>query len=203
MKALYTRISTSNQNIERQLRKGFDKVFIDICSGSIPFDERPEGIKLKNDPDITSIQIEDVDRLGRKLSDVVNQMEYFTEKGIDLYIERHGLHTMVNGKKNPVAELIVSILGSVYQMESNYRRDRTEQGISIAKAKGKFKGKKRGSTTSIEKTRLRHAKIIPIANSYRENGVSWLGIEKRLKESGFVTANRITLKRLHELKLIN
>ena len=88
-------------------------------------------------------------------------------------------------------------------MESNYRRDRTEQGISIAKAQGKFKGKKRGSTTSIEKTRLRHSKIIPIANSYRANGLSWLGIEKKLKESGFVTANRITLKRLHELKLIN
>lgn len=204
MKVLYTRISTANQNIERQLRKDFDLIFIDVCSGSIPFDERPEGKKLKNTKGIQSVQIENVDRLGRKSMDVMTQIEYFTNLGIDLYIETIGLHTIIDGKRNPVTNLILQVLGAVYEMEMAYRKERTTQGIEIAKAKkDKYKGKKRGAVTSLEKTQKRHAKIIPIANSYRAGGMSWLGIEKKLKESGFMTANRITLKRLHELKLIN
>jgi DNA invertase Pin-like site-specific DNA recombinase len=202
MKAIYLRISTASQNIERQLRKDFEKVFIDVCNGSVPFDERPEALKLKNDSEITSIQIEDIDRLGRNLKDILNQLDYFTEKKINLFIERHGITTLVKGEINPTARILIQVLGIVAELESNNIKDRTRQGVAIAKAKGKYKGKKRGATTSIEKTRLRHAQIIPIVNSYRQNGISWLGIEKKLKESGFVTANRITLKRLHDLKLV-
>lgn len=202
MKAIYLRISTANQSIERQLRKDFEKVFIDVCNGSVPFDERPEAIKMKNDPSITFIQVEDVDRLGRNLKDVLTQLDYFTSKGINLFIERHGITTLVKGEVNSTAKILIQMLGIVAELESNNIKERTRQGVAIAKAKGKYKGKQRGATTSIEKTRSRHAQIIPIVNSYRQNGISWLGIEKRLKESGFSTANRITLKRLHELKLV-
>ena len=202
MKAIYLRISTANQNIERQLRKDFEKVFIDVCNGSVPFDERPEATKLKNDSSITFIQVEDVDRLGRNLKDILTQFEYFNSKQINLYIERYGLSTWTNGAINPIAEILFQILGITAQLESKNIKERTRQGVAIAKAKGKYKGKQRGATTSIEKTRSRHAQIIPIVNSYRQNGISWLGIEKRLKASGFLTANRITLKRLHELKLV-
>lgn len=202
MRAIYLRISTANQNIERQLRKDFEKVFIDVCNGSVPFDERPEAIKMKNDSSITFIQVEDVDRLGRNLKDVLTQLDYFTSKGINLFIERHGITTLVKGEVNSTAKILIQMLGIVAELESNNIKERTRQGVAIAKAKGKYKGKQRGATTSIEKTRSRHAQIIPIVNSYRQNGISWLGIEKRLKESGFSTANRITLKRLHELKLV-
>jgi DNA invertase Pin-like site-specific DNA recombinase len=202
MKAIYLRISTANQNIERQLRKDFEKVFIDVCNGSVPFDERPEATRLKNDPSITFIQVEDVDRLGRNLKDVLTQLDYFTSKKINLFIERHGITTLVKGEVNSTAKILIQMLGIVAELESNNIKERTRQGVAIAKAKGKYKGKQRGATTSIEKTRSRHAQIIPIVNSYRQNGISWLGIEKRLKASGFLTANRITLKRLHELKLV-
>jgi DNA invertase Pin-like site-specific DNA recombinase len=202
MKAIYMRVSTPNQKLERQLRKDFDKVYIDVCNGSTPFDHRPGALAMKNDPDITCIQIEDVDRLGRNLRDVLNQLEYFNEKKISLFIERYAIYTLINGEINTIASIMVQLLGMMSEMESRNIKERTRQGVAIAKASGKYKGKKRGATTSIENTKIRHAKIIPIANSYRASGISWLGIEKRLKESGFAT-NRITLKRLHELKLIN
>ena len=45
MKARYIRISTPDQKLERQHIKQHpgEKLYIDICSGSIPFNERPEG----------------------------------------------------------------------------------------------------------------------------------------------------------------
>jgi DNA invertase Pin-like site-specific DNA recombinase len=45
MNARYVRISTPNQNLERQLRNESpnEEVFIDVCSGSIPFNEKEEG----------------------------------------------------------------------------------------------------------------------------------------------------------------
>ena len=48
MKILYSRCSTAEQNPERQLRdKGYDYVFTDFCSGTIPFFERPKGQQIK------------------------------------------------------------------------------------------------------------------------------------------------------------
>ena len=47
MKVLYTRVSTTEQNIDRQVidKDKYDYVLIDKCSGSIPLFERPNGVR--------------------------------------------------------------------------------------------------------------------------------------------------------------
>jgi DNA invertase Pin-like site-specific DNA recombinase len=48
--------------------------------------------------------------------------------------------------ENPIAKMIISILGIVSEMERNAIKERTTEGIAIAKLKGKFLGRVKGST---------------------------------------------------------
>jgi len=49
MKIFYSRVSTSEQNVSRQLNQvdGFDYVFTDYCSGSIDIWDHPKGSQIK------------------------------------------------------------------------------------------------------------------------------------------------------------
>jgi DNA invertase Pin-like site-specific DNA recombinase len=203
MKAIYTRISTANQNIERQLRND-GKLFIDVCSGSVPFANRKGAIDLMNDESITSIQTASVDRLGRNLKDILTTLEYFNNKLMDIYIEDIGLHTIVDKKVNPIAQMIISMLGCVAEMEKANIKERTKQGIEIAKTKGKFKGKKRGSETTDATYLKRFSKQIYIAQKLSNEGKSINAICNELNdEQGYNTPiNRATLTKLFNRGLI-
>ena len=173
MKVKYVRISTANQNTERQLvnETDFDKVYIDVCSGSIPFAKRPEAIKLLNNKSIKYIYVNEVTRLGRNLSDILKTMEYFNDKGINIFIENLGLQTILpNGDINPTASLVISLLGSIGEYERNLINERTQQGREVAKAKKKYKGRKRGATAKIVEYKIKHQKNIKSVQNQIDRG---------------------------------
>jgi DNA invertase Pin-like site-specific DNA recombinase len=213
MKAIYVRISTPNQNMERQLKNEENiKVYIDIESGSVPFMDRPEALKLVNDETITMIQVKEVSRLGRNLRDILNTIEIFTAKGVNIYIENQGLYTILpNGKVNPTANMIIAILGTIAQQEREVLLERTQEGVAIAKAKGKYKGRKRGTENKAETINKRYALTIKRANELIKGGYSINYISDVLKESNkqitdkskqYPGANRMTLTKLKEIGLI-
>jgi DNA invertase Pin-like site-specific DNA recombinase len=213
MKAIYVRISTPNQNMERQLKNEENiKVYIDIESGSVPFMDRPEALKLVNDETITMIQVKEVSRLGRNLRDILNTIEIFTAKGVNIYIENQGLYTILpNGKVNPTANMIIAILGTIAQQEREVLLERTQEGVAIAKAKGKYKGRKRGTENKAETINKRYALTIKRANELIKGGYSINYISDVLKESNkqitdkskrYTGANRMTLTKLKEIGLI-
>ena len=194
MKAIYSRISTDKQNDEGQIVKGV-LCYKETCSGSIPFMERPRAKELISNKDITEIQIREVSRLGRNLSDILKTIEYFTNKGIDIYIENLGLHTVVNGKVNSTATLIISVLGSVAQMERDLLIERTQIGVNIAKAKGLYKGRKVGTSENFD---LKYKNEIPKIKELISKGVSKTDISKNVGVSR-VTLDKI-IDRVKELK---
>lgn len=197
MKAVYIRISKASQSPERQLKEDENILpFIDICSGSIPFAQRQEGIKLMNNNSITQIEVKEVSRLGRNLKDILTTLEYFTERKVDIYIQNQGLHTLVNGKINPTAQMIIAILGTIAQQERELLTERTNEGVAIAKAKGKYKGRKRGAEASIEKYNAKHYTLINKAQEMASKGHSINSI------SNILECNRITLTKLFDLGLI-
>ena len=173
MKIKYVRISTANQNTERQLvnENDFDKVYVDVCSGSVPFAKRPEAIKLLNNEAIKYICVNEVTRLGRNLSDILKTLEYFNNKGVNIFIENLGLQTILpNGDINPTASLVISLLGSIGEYERNLINERTQQGREIAKAKKKYKGRKRGATAKIEDYKLKHQNHIKSVQNQIDRG---------------------------------
>lgn len=151
MKVQYVRVSTVEQNTERQeLKEGF-RYFIDKCSGSIAFKERKEGkklIDLVNSNSIDTLHIHSIDRLGRSTLDIMQTIEFFTSKGVNVISEKEGLHTLINGKPNPIAKMLVGILGTLAEFELNRSKERQAEGIAKAKAKGVYRGRNFGSGES-------------------------------------------------------
>ncbi|MDM1397768.1 recombinase family protein [Myroides odoratimimus] len=165
MKARYIRVSTLNQNIERQLIKQYPEelLYIDKISGSIPFAKRIQGSKLLND--ITSlkinyISISSIDRLGRDTLDVLQTIEKFHEKKICLKIDNLGLESLIKNKENQTFKLIVSVLANISEMERTSILERQKEGIAIAKAKGIYKGRARNSVESAEKFLSKYSTVI-------------------------------------------
>ena len=153
MKARYIRISTSNQKIERQLIKKHSEemLFIDIISGSIPFKDRPKGKDLMSKietGDIKYISVHSIDRLGRNLFDILSTLELLNSKLITLKVDNLGIESLVNSKPNHAFKLIISVMANIAEMERESLLERQREGIAIAKAKGNYKGRERGSKES-------------------------------------------------------
>jgi DNA invertase Pin-like site-specific DNA recombinase len=151
MKVLYVRISSLDQNTARQkiYQEDFKRVIEDKCSGAIPFFERTGGREIKTLVEkkaISSLSVTSIDRLGRNLMDILHSIEYFNEKKIPIYFINQGLCTLdSDGKENGIAKLIISILGTVGEMERNQIRERQREGIEIAKMKGAYQGRNKGT----------------------------------------------------------
>ena len=154
MKVLYTRVSSLIQNTSRQKVKGsFDKIVEDKCSGAIPFFQRQGGLEILKYIEhgvLKELHVWEIDRLGRNLRDILNTIHLFTEKKIPIFFINQGLRTIdEDGKENHITKLMISILGTVSEMERNQSKERQREGIEIAKHKGKYKGRKEGTKESI------------------------------------------------------
>jgi DNA invertase Pin-like site-specific DNA recombinase len=151
MKARYNRISTANQNLERQLAKQNpdEALYNDVVSGSVAFSERTKGKQLVADIEANKVNyvvVSSIDRLGRNLYDIINTLEYFNSKGVTLRVDNLGLESIVSGKISPTFNLIISVMANVAEMERQTLLERQQEGIAIAKAKGIYKGRLKGTT---------------------------------------------------------
>jgi DNA invertase Pin-like site-specific DNA recombinase len=155
MKVLYCRVSSLEQNTDRQKvnEKDYQLVIEDKCSGVIPFFERNGGKEISTLSEsgvLKELHVWQLDRLGRNLLDILNTISYFNEKRICINFVSQGLRTLdQNGKENSVAKLILSILGVVGEMERNQIKERQLEGINIAKIKGVYLGRKKGTNEDV------------------------------------------------------
>ena len=164
-KVKYIRVSTEEQNIERQIKnaKDFSKVYIDKVSGAISFSDRKEAKKLLRDIDaglVSEVHISSIDRLGRNILDILTVLNILYEKSVTLFVENIGMYSIIDDKPNPVFKMIVSVLGNVAEMEREYLRERQKQGIDIAKAKGTYKGRLYGSKMTDEQLIAKYRVVV-------------------------------------------
>ena len=152
---LYTRVSSLEQKTDRQTvnSSSYDLVVEDKCSGSIPFFEREGGKKIKTLIDMgckLELDVHAIDRIGRDLLDILNTILFFNSNKIAIYFVSQGLPTLNNkGEENAVAKMVISILGVVAEMEKKNINERTREGIEIAKALGKYKGRNQGTKEDV------------------------------------------------------
>lgn len=165
----YSRISTISQSSARQHENfkkqyGYDpkNVFLDKIQGNVPFMQRPEAIKLfdavtSNNTEMNTICIDSLDRIGRSLQDILCTIQIFTNNGINLQSLKEGFSTLLeNGKENPMAKLVVACMGSISELERLKIRERSAEGVAIARALGKYSGRKIGAIQTDEKLLERH-----------------------------------------------
>lgn len=159
----YCRISTTDQNIERQIvaiKKyapciSDNNVFIDKKTGK-DFDreqyqemkvilEHISKAKLKNET--IELIIEELDRLGRNADGIKKELLWFKEHNIIVRIlEIPTTLTEVDENNRWVMEMVTNLLIEVYaqlaQAELEKRAKRQAEGIAVAKARGVYKGRK-------------------------------------------------------------
>jgi len=185
MKVKYNRTSTIQQEGERfKLDKdNYDLTIFDKgVSGKIPFSEREGGIKLTKLVDegkVKEVVVEELSRLGRNTIDTLTTLKSFEEKGINVVVRGMGnLQSMIDGKKNPIWNLITSVMSSLYELERENILERTEMGRKMYVMNGGKLGRKVGSVEN-RKEFLQKDKTKKIV-SLLEKGKSVRDISSRL-----------------------
>ena len=185
LKIKYNRTSTIQQEGERfKLDKdNYDLTLFDKgVSGKIPFSEREKGrelTQLVQNGEVDEVVVEELSRLGRNTIDTLTTLKFFEENGVNLVVKSMGnLQSMVNRKKNPIWNLITSVMSSLYELERENILERTEMGRKMYVMNGGKLGRKIGTTESrndfLKKDRTQ--KII----SLLEKGKSVRDISSRL-----------------------
>ncbi len=190
MKARYVRVSTPDQKLERQLiaQNPNELLFVDICSGTIPFAEREKGKQILANNGIDYVSVKSIDRLGRNLLDILNTLKYFEGNKVVVKVDNLGIESLVNGKPNQAFKLIVSVLANISEMERQTMLELQREGIAIAMAQGKYKGRVRGSVESKEDFLAKYPHVVrtlkkqSLRNTAKLCGVS-LGTVQKVKKS--------------------
>ncbi|WP_108802767.1 recombinase family protein [Aquimarina sp. Aq107] len=189
LKAKYIRVSTVEQNINRQVNKNYE-LYTDEVSGLIPFRERPAGKRLIKDimdKKIDYVVIHSIDRLGRNVTDIQKQLNWFIENGIQIFCENIQMELLTkDGNINLISKMIIDLLASISGLEVDSIKERQKQGIQIAKAKGIYKGRKLGAVMTNENYIKRHKDIV----SLLKDGLSINKIS-RLTGKAFVTVKSV------------
>lgn len=142
----YARVSSKEQNLARQLDLLSDvsKIFADKISGKTA--ERPQlkaMLEYIREGDI--VIVTELDRLGRNSKDLTTIMNEIQQKGATL--EVLNLPSMNGIEDENLRRLINNLVIEIYKYQSEAEREkireRQQQGIKLAKEKGKFKGGKR------------------------------------------------------------
>lgn len=162
MRLIYGRISSQLQNEARQIVKG-EQMFIDKCSGAVPFMDRPQAKRLieylKKNPTFET-EILSVDRIGRSTLDILQTIQFFKKNGYVLKIKNLGMDN-----SSPFFDLMISLLGTLAEHERQVIKERCQGGIAVAKAKGIYTGRIKGTTDDRNRTLKKHHDIVTCLGS--------------------------------------
>jgi DNA invertase Pin-like site-specific DNA recombinase len=98
-------------------------------------------LKMVNKREIDVVLVYSVDRIGRKLSDVISIAENFAEKGVGLVIHKNGIDTTTSMGRH-----LLNFFALVAEMEKDFITSRVRDGMALAKKKGKQIGGKKLSS---------------------------------------------------------
>ncbi len=137
----YIRVSTLDQNPDRQLEGvQVGKVFIDKASGKDT--QRPQLEALLNYVrEGDTLVVHSMDRLARNLDDLRRMVQQLTGRGVRIEFVKELL--AFTGEDSPMANLLLSVMGAFAEFERALIRERQREGISLAKQRGVYRGRKK------------------------------------------------------------
>ena len=161
---ILARVSTQAQDYQRQVtelqeycdRAGWEvtKVFANKVSGAKAVTERTEIVEIVEyikSNDIQRVVCLKISRLGRNTLEALKVINYLNENRVSLHVKNYNLETLVDGKVNPVASLICTILIEIASMERLTIKERMTSGRNQYIAKCREQGIKMGRPESYRK----------------------------------------------------
>ncbi|MBC1339432.1 MULTISPECIES: recombinase family protein [Listeria] len=144
----YARVSSTDQNVERQIEEfrkhGAEKIFVEKKSGAsaIHREEFNHALSFVREGDF--FMVEAIDRLGRNYEEVIQTVHTLKEKQIGLMVTSVPLLSEPIGDPlldRFVKDLLLQLLAMIAEREREESKRRQTQGIAIAKEKGIYKGR--------------------------------------------------------------
>ncbi len=162
---LLCRVSTNSQDYNRQVNEltvycqqqgwEIEKIFTNKVSGAKRNEERQEILEMIEFVETHSVDrvcVLEISRLGRNTLEALKVIQLLNDHGICLFVKNYNLETIINGKINPVASLICTILLEIAQMERLTIRERMESGRKQYIAKCRKEGIKMGRPATYRKS---------------------------------------------------
>ena len=136
----YIRVSTEHQETARQQEimcdYQVDRIFSEKLSGANT--DRPQlRAMLDYVREGDTLYIESISRLGRSTKDLLNIIDTITDKGVTLVSHKEKIDT-----DTPTGKFMLTVFAALSQLEREQLKQRQREGIEIAKAQGKYTGRK-------------------------------------------------------------
>jgi len=163
---LLCRVSTAGQDYSRQVDELSDfcskmgwnvrRIFTAKVSGAKKIEERSELTEMLDyirDNRIDKVCVLEISRLGRNTLEALKVIRLLNDNGVCLYIKNYNLETLgADGKPNPIAGMICTILLEVAQMERLTIMERMASGRDRYIAKCRAEGIKMGRPGTYRKS---------------------------------------------------
>lgn len=155
----YGRVSTTDQTTENQRREleamghslPAQRWFADTISGKVPALQRPQFAKMMDRMEAGDmLLVSKLDRLGRDMIDVMQTLRLLAERGVRVKVQALGDTDLTS----TAGKAVVGILAAVAEMERDMLVERTQAGLSRAKAEGKQLGRP-SKTSEADKQTIR------------------------------------------------
>ena len=173
---IYARVSTQGQDYQRQLselreyasRMNYEvvKEFSEKISGAKSVAERQALTELLDYAAanrIDKVLVYECSRISRRAIDFLQVIEQLTQMKVSVYILQNGLETlMADGSVNPIAQLVLGIIGQFNSMERSLIRSRMSSGYQHFRSNGGKVGRKEGYKKSDEQMKEQYSKELSL-----------------------------------------
>lgn len=176
MKIGYIRVSTADQNPERQRTEleaaDVEEIYEDRVSGkNLDRPQLQEMLAFIRKGD--TIIVHSLDRLARNLSDLLKTVEALTQKGVSIHFLKEKLEFDAGKDASPTAKLMLQLVGAFAEFERSMIKARQREGIELAKARGAYLGRKRTVTPEqIEAVEKKMSLGMPLSVAAKKVGLS-------------------------------
>ena len=186
MKIGYVRVSTLEQHEERQKvelteKAHVEKIFIDKLSGKDT--DRPHlQAMLEFARDGDTVYVSEFSRLARSTKDLLDIVQQLKKKQVQVISLKESFDT-----STPAGELAMTMFAAIATFERKIMLERQREGIALAKAQGKYRGRKEAKKPAnwqelVEKYKCRE--IATVSELVRICGCSRPTLYKWLRQQG-------------------
>lgn len=203
---ILARVSTDKQEYQRQVNElteycskvgwSVEAVFSNKVSGAKRIEERPEIVEMiayVKANAVSKVVCLEISRLGRNTLEALKVIKVLNENGVSLYVKNYNLETLTpDGKVNPVASLICTILLEIASMERLTIKERMASGRDQYIANCRRDGVKMGRPSTYRKSEDAYKQQYAKEISLLKKGIS-------LRNIAAITGTSVnTLRKIHE-----
>lgn len=147
----YARVSTEDQRLDRQVdaleRAGCERIYLEKASGAKA--GRPELEKMLSVlRDGDEVVVSKLDRISRSTKHLIELVERFDEMGVDFISLNDSIDTTT-----PIGRFFFRVMASIAELERDMIVERTRDGLSAARARGRSGGRTKAPAGAVSKAR--------------------------------------------------